>query len=160
MGLHFGTYDAEKASEVIDELGAEKVPVHINDNCSNIELNSKLIEEKYKYITWFGCLMHSLHLQLRDINSQVEVVKIVFDKCSKITVEVKGKLLLLPILKQKQHDIYGAKKVSLRKICDTRFESNFACADPVKKKKMYCKLYASTPKWRMDKVRGKPSPQL
>lgn len=62
-----GEFIANGLSEVIDQIGSEKIIQVCTDNASNYVLAGSILMDKYPHLFWTPCAAHVLDLALEDI---------------------------------------------------------------------------------------------
>ncbi|CAH1112939.1 unnamed protein product [Psylliodes chrysocephalus] len=60
-------YMAEKVEEVLIEIGPENFIILVTDNASAMVKARNIMHEKYKHISVYGCVAHTLNLLIEDI---------------------------------------------------------------------------------------------
>jgi len=66
---HSGDYIANQVAEVIDDLSKSRkvIVTFISDNANNMKKDWKLLQERYLYLSCYGCAAHGLNLVFSDL---------------------------------------------------------------------------------------------
>lgn len=59
---HTAEYIKSQIENVIEKYGPEKFFMLVGDNAPNMQKSFALISEKYKHISYLGCICHTLNL--------------------------------------------------------------------------------------------------
>ncbi|XP_072161387.1 uncharacterized protein [Bemisia tabaci] len=99
---HTGDYIAEQLQTVIEEKGPQKVMGAVTNTPNNMKAAGNILQNKYPWLTWYGCLMHLLNLLLVAICTKVPRVSEVIDLSNAITKEILGKPKELALFRDHQ----------------------------------------------------------
>lgn len=83
-----GPFIANILIKAIKQVGARNVVLVITDNAKNCRAAGLLVEERYQYIFWTPCAVHSLNLMLEKIGNQIEWIKLVYEEVEDIQMFV------------------------------------------------------------------------
>ena len=128
-------------SEVIDDIGAEKVVQFVSDNASNYISAGRMIEEKYPTIFRVNCAAHCLNLIFKEIDGISGV-------CS--VLECARKVVRFVYKHQHVTDMFRAKTDGreLKKPGVTRFATNFLCLQSILREEEALRYMVVSPEWR------------
>lgn len=143
---HTGQYLAEITSEVIEEVGPQKVLAFITDNAAAMISARREIERKFTSISTYSCAAHSLNLLVEDI-VKLETFKDL-DKSAKAIVNsinkshcIKANFLKLQKIKSVE---LHAQIVSLKLPGKTRWGSMVFCIESLLSNKQALKTLSIT----------------
>ncbi|CAH1967940.1 unnamed protein product [Acanthoscelides obtectus] len=120
---HTAEYMAEKIEEVLTEIGPEKFSALVTDNASAMVKARNNIHEKYKHISVYGCVAHTLNLLIGDI-SKMRTMASIEDDVKSIVKEINNSHLLLATFKKIQTEKKGTSvPISLKLSVKTRWGS-------------------------------------
>ena len=66
-------------TESIEMVGSENVVHAITNNAKNCMGASALVEGQYEHIFWTLCTLHSLNLVMKQIGTQIEQVRQIYE---------------------------------------------------------------------------------
>lgn len=117
---HTAEYIFDQISEIIEEVGEDKITSVITDNAKNMKRAWELLNEKYVKIQTYGCACHVLNLLLKDFED-FDSMKCHLAAVKSIVHFFKIKHIPAAVLKSKQSE----RAVSLKMPVPTRWATNF-----------------------------------
>lgn len=115
---HDATYIAKCISEVVEEVGSNKIFGIVTDNAANMKAAWTLIRFKYQHIYPYGCVAHGLNLLAQDI-IKLPVFDDILTSGKEIVKEILYSHKLNAILNEKQ--VQNKKEISLKLPVATRW---------------------------------------
>jgi hypothetical protein len=111
-------------------INLAKVSCIITDNAPVMKAAWNILEKKYPFVIFFGCLAHGLNLLIKDI-MKLPWAKNILKSAKQIVVYFRIHIIPAAILKRYQKTNYGANYVSLKLPVKTRWGSSAACLNSV-----------------------------
>ena len=93
-------YIARVLSDAIKELGPKNVLQVVTDSAESCKQAGRLLEKKYKWLTWVPCAAHCLDLFLEDIYKKVPHVAELVTQARKMIFFMKHHQMALTVCKR------------------------------------------------------------
>lgn len=119
---HTAEYMCDEISNVIKELGPQKVIALCTDNAANMKKSWVLLQEKFPGLECYGCLAHGLNLIFGD-SLKINTIGKVITECTSMIKMIKNSHLLLAKFREKQAE--KSIKITLKLPVKTRYLTDF-----------------------------------